>query len=245
MKRVGFENGSFYHVYNRGVDKRRIFMDDQDYSYFLYELGEFNKPAHSTNLIRTLNKNVKGPTSHINGEYADVCCYVLMPNHYHLILRQLKDNGISKLIQKLGTGYTMFFNKKYERKGVLFEGKYKVKPVDSDEYLMHLSRYLHLNPVSLIDPQWKNKGIKAWKKTNDFIKNYRWSSYSAYISSENDNVKGPTSHREILSKDFIMDYFKNSSDKYEKFISSWTQEDKDLIVKGSTFHSGGKRKGRG
>ena len=221
MKRAGFENGSFYHVYNRGVEKRQIFMDDQDYSYFLYELGEFNKPAHSRNLLRALNTNVKGSTFHINEGLVDICCYVLMPNHYHLILRQRKDKGVIRIMQRLGTGYTMYFNIKYERTGSLFEGRYKTKSIDSDEYLMHLSRYLHLNPVSIIDPDWKNKGIRAWKKTNDFIKSYKWSSYPLYISTEID-VRGPTSHS---NRDFIMDYFKESPEKYEDFINSWTKEE--------------------
>jgi putative transposase len=198
-------------------------MEEQDYSYFLYELHEFNKPVRTLNLKRSLDR---GRTSIRGDGLVEVCCYVLMPNHYHLILRQIKDNGISKLIQKLGTGYTMFFNKKYKRKGVLFEGKYKVKPVDSDEYLMHLSRYLHLNPVSLISPDWKDEGIKEIEETREYLKNYKWSSYPAYIGL--DSINRP------VNKGFIMDYFKNSTEKYEKFINSWTIKDKELLDRGPT-----------
>ena len=115
MRKIRFENGSFYHVYNRGVDKRRIFMEDQDCSYFLYELSEFNNPTHVSNLKRT---QVRGRASNqvcVCG-FVEVVCYVLMPNHYHLILRQIKDKGISTVMHKIGTGYSMYFNKKYERK---------------------------------------------------------------------------------------------------------------------------------
>ena len=120
-------------------------------------------------------------------------------------------------------------NKKYERKGVLFEGKYKVKPVNTDEYLMHLSRYLHLNPVSLISPDWKEESIKAWKKTNEYLKGYKWSSYADYL--------GLPAASKVVKKDFVMNYFKNSSEKYKKFISSWTKEDKEQIVRGPTSNN--------
>jgi putative transposase len=225
MRKIKFENGNFYHVYNRGVEKRQIFMDDQDYSYFLYELSEFNKPTHDFNLKRALVRGLASNKKCV-GRFVEILCYVLMPNHYHLILRQVKDKGISTVMHRSGTGYTMYFNKKYERSGSLFQGTYKAKPIESDEYLMYLSRYLHLNPVSIISPDWKEKGIRAWKKTKDFLKSYKWSSFADYL--------GTSDTRGILNKEFIMDYFKNSPEKYENFITSWTNENKIELDRGLT-----------
>ncbi len=223
MKKVEFENGKFYHIYNRGVDKRQIFIDDQDYSYFLHEICEFNNLTQAFNLKRNLDR---GPTSNSGDGFVEINCFVLMPNHYHFIFKQTEDKGITRLMHKLGTGYAMYFNKKYKRTGSLFEGKYKTILIDTDEYLMHLSRYIHLNPVSIISPDWKDKGIKEEKKIEEYLKSYKWSSYRDYI--------GLNSISKAVKKDFIMEYFKKSEEQYEEFIKSWTAGDKEIIVRGST-----------
>lgn len=99
-----------------------------------------------------------------------------MPNHFHLILKQLQDEGISKFIQKFAAGYTKYFNAKYERSGVLFQGKTKNKHVDSDEYFQYLVEYVYLNPVDLIEPGWKEKGMQNPEQVIEFLDNYPWSS---------------------------------------------------------------------
>ncbi|MDA3792322.1 MAG: transposase, partial [Elusimicrobia bacterium] len=131
---------------------------------------------------------MRGSASHIKEEYVEIVAFALMPNHYHIILKQIADNGISKYMHKLGTGYTMYFNKKNKRSGSLFEGRFKAKAITNDEYLVHLSRYIHLNPVSLKEPDWKDCGINDKNKIKKYLEKYRWSSYCNYINSN--NIKG-------------------------------------------------------
>ena len=145
-----------------------------------------------------------------------------MPNHFHLIVKQLVDGGITKFMHKLGTGYTLYFNQKYKRTGSLFEGKFKRIYIDKDEYLIHLSRYIHLNPIELIQHDWKKRGIKDWEKVNEFLKNYRWSSYPDYIGKKN--------FPSVIKKDFLMGYFDKSKEKYENFVRNWISEDLKKVV---------------
>ena len=127
------ENG-YYHVYNRGVEKRVIFQDEQDYAVFLNYLKRYLEPPHGS-----------APKSLTNE--VDLITFCLMPNHFHLLAKQITKNGITKLIRAVCTKYVMYFNRKYERVGTLFQGKYKAAMVDNDNYLLHLSRYIHLNPA--------------------------------------------------------------------------------------------------
>ena len=139
----------------------------------------------------------------------DIACFSLMPNHYHLMLRQLVDNGISIFMQRLGTAHTMFFNKKYERLGCLFQGTFKAKVITSEAYLLHLTRYIHLNPIELINQKWKDTGISNWKEANIFLESYKWSSYQDYIGIKN--------FPSIINKGLIFEYYKGSSE-YKEFI---------------------------
>jgi putative transposase len=138
-----------------------------------------------------------------------------MPNHYHLIIKQAIDGGITQFMQKLGTGYAMYFNKRWDRKGILFEGKFKAKIIESDEYLMHLSRYIHLNPLNIMEPHWKQKKIKDIIKAGKFLEEYRWSSYPIYTKK---SASG------IISLENIEKILLNTGE-YEKFTLSYTPED--------------------
>jgi len=182
MKRPKFANSHFYHVFNRGVDKRKIFMGDKDYSRFLFSLRDFNDKNYSANLHRKIkvengrvsignripNKNVK------REPLVKIHCSCLMPNHFHLILEQVADGGISKFMQKLGIGYTNYFNLRYERSGVLFQGKFKAVLIGRDEYLNYLIQYIYMNPLDLMEPGWKENGLENWKEAKKFLINYRW-----------------------------------------------------------------------
>jgi len=133
-----FAPDSYYHVYNRGVEKRLIFLDDQDYTVFLgllkkYLTGEKEKGVH-----RHIFKNFQGEIS--------LLAYCLMPSHFHLLLHQSNPDSITKFLRRVLTGYVMYFNNRYHRIGGLFQGRYKASLIDKDEYLHHISRYIHLNP---------------------------------------------------------------------------------------------------
>jgi len=146
MRKVPFVVGEYYHIYNRGVDKRVVFTDRFDLQRFIQSMEEFNTidPIGSIfeNRFRKQRNQSLGARS---PKLVDFVCYCLNPNHYHFILTPLVENGIEKFMQKLGAGYTIFFNIKYKRTGVLFQGKFKAIHIDSDEYLMYLNVYVNLN----------------------------------------------------------------------------------------------------
>ncbi len=158
MREIIFENGSYYHIYNRGVDKRQTFCDKYDYIRFLESLKYFNSTKNIGSLYqlnyltRKLKKAAVDKKSDFQLEVglqgkplAKIICYCLNPNHFHLLLKQLLENGIAKFMQKMSTGYTKYFNEKYKRSGVLFQGTYKAVEVVSDEQLLYLSAYINGN----------------------------------------------------------------------------------------------------
>lgn len=227
MRKIKFVNGHFYHIFNRGVDKRKIFMDKQDYYRFIHDLYEFNDANAVINLSYRYGE-YRGSTSiseRIRKILVEIICFCLMPNHFHLILRQLVENGISKFMQKLGTGYTMYFNQKYERTGALFGGRFKSVFIETDEQLLHLFRYIHINPLTLIQPNWEEIGISNWNSANKFLEDYKWSSYLAYIGKHN--------FPSLINRKLILEYF-NNENAYRKFVNEYLLKDKtkiqDLII---------------
>lgn len=154
MRKVPFAEGEFYHVYNRGTDKRTIFLDDQDFMRFLQSMQEFNvhgpvgslyqNSFHKKNSLRSLAPECETEEKE-NEKLVEIIAYCLNPNHFHFVLKQVAEKGIAKFMQKLGTGYTNYFNHKYERTGNLFQGVFKAVHVGSNEYLLHVSAYVNLN----------------------------------------------------------------------------------------------------
>lgn len=146
---------TFYHVYNRGVEKRKIFLDDQDYSVFLSYLRTYLEPKDEPALWTIINSPQSSWREKDRAEKElrlknycsclDLACYSLMPNHFHFLIRQLTPS-LNSFMNSLGTRYGMYFNKKYKRTGGLFQDVYKAVIVESEGQLLHLSRYIHLNP---------------------------------------------------------------------------------------------------
>lgn len=153
IRKAIFANGEFYHVYNRGTDKRSIFGDRYDQQRFLQSMVEFNvlDPIGSIYAHSFRNEKLSGLATKegFEGEsgekLVEVVAYCLNPNHYHFILKQVSDKGVEKYMHRLGTGYVRYFNEKYERSGSLFQGKFKAIHIDSNEYLLHVSAYVNLN----------------------------------------------------------------------------------------------------
>jgi REP element-mobilizing transposase RayT len=164
-----FSNGEFYHIYNRGVDKRTTFLDDGDRIRFCTYLQELNQTArHPQSLSRDLTRygDSHKPTVTIHA-------FCLMDNHYHLLVSQRKKNGVSQFMHRLGIAYTKFFNTKYERTGSLFESRYKVKHLLSTGYLLRVADYIHANPLELLNVDVRN-AVTA-------LKQYRWSSFADHL----------------------------------------------------------------
>ncbi len=197
-----------YHIYNRGVDKRKIFLDEQDCSMFLYylrlyllpikELKEEILAGHTK--VRFLNLNLSKEVLLLS--------FALMPNHFHLLLKQNSIDGITKLMKRVTTAYVMYFNKKYKRLGPLFQHIYKSCFVDTDSYLLHLSRYIHLNATTITPakinflefssyPYYLNKKRANWIKPNEIL--------AYFESSRRKNL------RDIFSyQSFVEDYVQDS-----------------------------------
>lgn len=141
IRHHAFASGEIFHCYNRGVDKRTIFEDQQDYVYFLKMLRYFN----TSEVVGKLRLLENKPSIH---PPVTILSYCLLPNHYHLVIRcNDVEGGLSKYMQRLGGGYTMYFNQKYQRSGSLFQGNFKAKIVDSDNYLKHILAYVAYNNV--------------------------------------------------------------------------------------------------
>lgn len=149
MRKTEFANGEFYHIYNRGTDKRTIFEEEADMFRFFESMQDFNveDPIGSIYEYSLLKKQFGGATFQIEKRkpLVQFIAYCLNPNHFHFLLEQVADDGIPKFMHRLSTGYTKYFNKKYHRTGVLFSGRYKAIHVDSNEYLLRLSAYVNLN----------------------------------------------------------------------------------------------------
>ncbi len=145
MRAHTFANGEFYHIFNRGVEKRNIFLDKADFDRFLKGMKHFNavEPVSSLWLLEKIP--ALGNRVAQSGKLVNVICYCLNPNHYHLILEQIKDGGVSSYMHRLSTGFAQYFNRKYRRSGVLFQGKFKSVPIVSNEQLLHVSTYVNLN----------------------------------------------------------------------------------------------------
>lgn len=205
---------SYYHIYNRGVEKRKIFLDQEDYKVFLNYLKIYlEPPPKETQLIQvqinqTLFKTVLRP---LNNFYNDIelIAYCLMPNHFHLLVYQRPKKGIEFFMRSLGTKYSQYFNKKYERVGYLFQGTYKAVLVEEDPYLLHLTRYIHLNPS-------KETPLKgAYSSYGDYlgIRKTNWVKPQKILEYFNSAKK--TSFKEILS--------------YQSFVEDYAQDSKEVL----------------
>lgn len=158
-----FAPEQFYHVYNRGVEKRNIFVDDQDYAVFI---GLIKKYLTGENH----NKNNRHKFPQL-ADKVELISYCLMPNHFHLLLYQKSEDGVTLLMRRLATGYVMYFNNKFKRVGGLFQGTYKASLINKDDYLHHISRYIHLNPEDYMSwpysswPYYAGRKKSAWINT--------------------------------------------------------------------------------
>lgn len=182
-ERDPFGVGEWYHCYNRGVDKRIIFEDAGDYNRFvlLLYLGNGSVPLRISNLKNRDLRVVLEDISIERGESAvEIGAYSLIPNHFHLILKEIRKEGITVFTQRIFTAYTMYFNKKYERTGNLLSGVFKSRHIDDDRYLKQAVSYLHLNAAELFDRGWK-EGKGNFKKIEKGLSEYPYSSLPDFL----------------------------------------------------------------
>lgn len=223
MQKPQFVNNEIYHIYNRGVEKRNIFLDNRDYFRFIHDLFEFNDENPVLNInyyfnpqsmeveLRYIERKKRKPRKLL----VEILTFCLMPNHYHLILRQKKEKGIVRFMQKLGTGYTNYFNKKYERVGGLLQGRFKAIHINKQEYLDYLFYYIHFNPFDLIEPGWREEDIKNYQKAIKFLNSYRWSSHLDFIGKNN--------FPSVTQREFLLKII-GGEENYKQNIKNWLQE---------------------
>jgi REP element-mobilizing transposase RayT len=189
-RQIIFEDKQYYHVFNRGVDKKIIFHDEEDAKYFLDRLVDFNN-SMPVGGVRNQEfkkyKKVRSPASYL----VEIVAYCVLPNHFHLLLKQVKDNGITKFMQRVCTGYAKYYNKKYERSGALFQGRFKATELRGTGSLQMLSVYVNLNyKHHSIDP---NKNIVKSSLGEYLGKNLK---YTICKEREINNIVGGTSEQD-------------------------------------------------
>ena len=221
MREIKIAPDEYYHIFNRGMSKQKIFLDKRDWVRFLFLILHFQSPVTFINIGRLVKQFVKHSVFNIDKErvleiaqnrFVELIAFCLMPNHFHLIIKEKGEGGIARYMQRVLNSYTKYFNTKYKRSGHLFQGPYKAVHVEKNFQLLHLSAYIHKNPTEL--PEWKDKE-----------KNFPWSSYQDY------NIKNRWG--ELIVPNIITEQF-DTKNSYQKFLETSTA--KNVNVKHSVFN---------
>ncbi len=184
-----------YHVLNRGVEGRNLFLDSQDYARFVHNLYEFNDSAPADNLTRLFDPT--GMRDFVNPSFrkprkllVKLHGWCLMKNHYHLLLSERIEGGMSKFLRKLNVGYANYFNERYGRHGTLFQGRTKKLRIERDAHFLYILHYVHLNPLDYLKgaEEWRIRdtgSVKSASAALAYLETYRWSSYLDYAGAKN------------------------------------------------------------
>ena len=220
--------GNFSHILNRGVEKRKIFLNQNDYFRFINNLRDFNDKNNVP--LSYFNRKLYGSRTSVgfaagyrrkvagedkDNKLVDILCWSLLPNHFHILVREKIDKGSGAFVKKLTGGYTLYFNLVNKRSGVLFQGRSKIIPVEKDVHFSYLPFYILSNPIDIIDPRWKEEGIKDLSKTIEFLKNYRYSSFQDIIGKNNFPA--------IINKDLFYEAFGTNEKKFQKDFFDWLE----------------------
>ncbi len=231
IRKTPILNGEYYHVYNRGNNKNRIFLSDEDYLRFVKLLYLCNSTKNINFRTDIIEKKISAWDFERGDTLVSIGAWVLMPNHFHIYITNSRskasggdDNSIVIFLQKLGTAYAKYFNAKHKRTGSLFEGKFKSIHVKDDIQSKYLFSYIHLNPIKLVQSNWKENGIKNLRKALDFLNSYRWSSFHCFKG------KKLPENSVINIKDFP-DYFKIIG-SFDKEILDWFEIDSRSLASG-------------
>jgi putative transposase len=205
-----------YHIYNRGIEKQDIFKEDEDYVIFLWYLKSYLLPSDDP-AFKNLPVGIKREILNFNlYKRIKLIAFVLMPNHFHLMLKQTDERAIIELLRRLSNAYVKYFNTKYKRIGPLFQGKYKAVLIDKESYFLHLTRYIHRNPLEILK-----------KSTGEELIKYPFSSYPDYCGERKFS---------FIYKDEILDYFKSIKESdlrgfksYRDFVENYLIDSKEIL----------------
>ncbi len=217
---VPLVDGEYYHIYNRGNSKQKIFLEDEDYDYFikcLYCCNTYKNFSFRENIVK---QGIYAFDFDRGETIVSIGAWVLMPNHFHLYIttshksdlwRKIEKNRISEYMRKVSTAYAKYFNIKYNRTGGLFEGKFKSVNIKNNNQAKYLFSYINLNPIKLIDSKWKEDGVKDLDKSLKFLSKYKWSSYNDYCNNNRAYYK-------ILGLNDFPDYFVGMKDFHKEIV---------------------------
>jgi len=217
-RKIPLIKGEFYHIYNRGNSRQKIFFHDDDYRRFIKLLFICNSVKQVNFRDDILEKKIDAWDFDRKETIVSIGAWVLMPNHFHIYITFPEDglrgeNNITLFMRKLCTAYSKYINTKYKRTGSLLEGRFKSVHMETDPQAKYNFSYIHLNPIKLIDKNWKENGIKDFKKAIKFLENYKWSSYLDYK-----DVLRP--ENKILNRESFLEYFKDIKD-FDSEIMEW------------------------
>jgi len=215
MRKEPFFVGDLVHVYNRGNRKQEIVRDEQDRKRFLQMLFYFNDEYSDPNLWNNLWKS----DFHNSGEgllkrldhwperdpLVEIIAFTLMDNHYHLVLKEIKEGGVTKFMRKLGTGMTNRFNTRYKEVGRLFQGAYKARRIDKDGYLQYLTVYIHIKNVFELFPGGFENALNNFDEAFEFAIQHPYSSLGGYFSDDHISAS-------IIEKEMMEDIIKNEEE---------------------------------
>ncbi len=238
-KRPQLVNDEFYHVVLRTVGDSVVFEKEDDFYRGIFSIYEFNnvnpvniwlrrqqrkKEKAMEDLVKSDSVNLRGMTSQYSEQLdrrdkmVEILCFSFMPNHLHLLLRQLKDDGITHFMQKVGTGYARYFNQKYNRKGHLFS-RFRAVHIKTDEQLKNTFTYIHTNLIALIEPGFKEKGLKNPKKVIEFLENSKRHSYLDYLNKKN--------FPSVTEREFLLNIL-GGPDGCREEVNNWVNHKKEL-----------------
>ncbi|MEX2028313.1 MAG: transposase [Candidatus Curtissbacteria bacterium] len=207
MRNIKIAPGEYYHIYNRGVNKQKIFHDKTDCIRFIFLILYFQSPVTFPQIGRAVKYFVKHSVFDTNAEnipkiiksrFVELIMFCLMPNHFHLVLKEVEEGGIARYMQRVLNSYSKYYNAKYQKSGHLFQGPYCAVHIKDDRQLMYLSAYIHKN----------SRELSEWKNREDL---YPWSSYQDYIE---ENRWG-----DLLMSSIVIDRFKDKKE-YLQFVQS-------------------------
>ncbi len=210
MKRI-------FHVFNRGMAKQDIFRDEADYYRFVYCLYKLNNQGGA---IRTRKDrfNLELPEQ---DRIVEILKWSLLPNHYHLLLCEAREGGVTDFIKRLGNAYTKYFNTRYEKSGYLFQNKAKVVEVENESQFMYIPFYIDFNPLDLKFPSWKKNDRIKEKEATKFLTEYRWSSFRDYA--------GEVNFPQVINIKMFNELFDTNEKKYLNDIREWFKIDSPRV----------------
>ncbi len=236
-----FTTGGIYHIVIRAIDDNLIFKDINDYYRGIFSIYEFNNVIPVNIFNRRLSRATEKKKEKFcelgahkillkdeRDKFVEVLAFCFMPNHLHLLLKQVKDGGISKFMQKVGGGYGRYFNDRYHRKGYVFQDAFKSIKIKNDNQFIATVSYIFTNPIALIEPGWKELGIRnhSIEEVLKFLKNYKWSSYQDCVGIKN--------FPSVTEREFLLKTIGGVED-LKRIVMDWIEYKKDIAKYSELF----------